>query len=66
MLFKDGRLKVKRTNIVSIPVVDTSLGTDGTLQELRIHKETERGDNDTIKTSGKGQGATTGQRCGGR
>ena len=41
-------------------VVDTSIGTDGTLQELRIHKETERGDNDTIKTSSKGQGATTG------
>ena len=33
--------------------------------ELRIHPETERGDNDTIKTDGKWTGAAMAGCCGG-
>ena len=29
-------------------------GANGAVQELRIHDETERGDNDTIKKAGRG------------
>ena len=33
--------------------------------ELRIHDETEKGDNETIKIGAQGPGAATGKCCGG-